>query len=878
MNFKFKRLYHRVFSIFLVIVLSVLSVPTSAVAKEGNEEPLNISTSAPISDSTIATDLSQEVIWPVVSDEEAMRREQLIQNGYSPDDYSASEYKQMAARGELQPLAVYPAVLADGVYAIKNIGNSSGSTGFYLDTALAHWLPGYNMQQYKFTNGGSPLDNFSTSALFKITRNPSTGSYIIRIMRNNALSFGIRLNFDGSTEILSKKIPLDDSSVALTDTYSITVSGSGYKICKYGTTNLIATKETTASGAAGAPNSYLYASTAIGDQTRWTFSAYTGPERSEMTMLGSGSLEVAKTSPLDPVFYSSRPGYNVLSLIMSQIPTSYYTLSGPSDYGIYSLTPHQGTAWTVGIFLKNGTSANASSILVKLETWNIALPIDEGMYFFENAEFPGKYMQIDDDSSSSTNGAIMELWDFDGDDDQRWELDHISDGKYKILSVESGKALTAPSSVNGSVTQKTYTGATNQLWYITANTNGSYALTNSTYYLAAGDGIFTSDGRNVEGRAEQSDAKDEWNLRLLPYAYSIGGEFHNGNDVISANNNWTQCGYISSYSINPSINSLNYNNLNSKVVYFSTHGSQHGLTLLNNISFTDGLIAANANTIEVNNFSLPDAKLYIYDACLTASNGDGSGRNLCTETIISGVDCVIGWTKNIFINDALKWQEKFQSKLISGASVIAAANYANTFAYSNNDAIKSWRIYGNQNLIINEHIVTISENSEDADNLKLVNIAYPQHSSIAIETILSSNFSSFTNDIASVKIVYTNSSQTNYVIDYYYQMDDFSTGSGYSIVVENGVITQMRDNTIAPGNGVRTYETASSPTVTQAVVDSAISQALSEINSINDKYVVVEHSGDKFYDIETGRYFYRVMTTYITPENTFGGIITFYEL
>ena len=514
MNFKFKRLYHRVFSIFLVIVLSVLSVPTTAVAKEGNEEPLNISTSAPISESTIATDLSQEVIWPVVSDEEAMRREQLIQNGYSPDDYSASEYKQMAARGELQPLAVYPAVLADGVYAIKNIGNSSGSTGFYLDTALAHWLPGYNMQQYKFTNGGSPLDNFSTSALFKITRNPSTGSYIIRIMRNNVLSFGIHVNSDGSNEILTKKIPLDDSEVALSDTYTITTSGSGYKICKYGTTNLIAAKDTTASGAAGAPDSYLYASSAIGDHARWTFSAYTGPERNEMTMLGSGSLEVGKTSTLDPVFYSTRPGYNVVSLNMSQVPTSYYHLSGPSDYGIYSLTPHKGTAWTVGIFLKNGTSANASSILVKLETWNIALPIDEGIYFFENAQFPGKYMQIDDDSSLSTNGAIMELWDFDADDDQRWELDHISDGKYKILSVESGKALTAPSSVNGSVTQKTYTGATNQLWYITANTNGSYTLTNSTYYLAAGDGIFTSDGRNVEGRYEQSDAKDEWNLRL----------------------------------------------------------------------------------------------------------------------------------------------------------------------------------------------------------------------------------------------------------------------------------------------------------------------------------------------------------------------------
>ena len=547
MNFKFKRLYHRVFSIFLVIVLSVLSVPTSAVAKEGNEEPLNISTSAPISESTIATDLSQEVIWPVVSDEEAMRREQLIQNGYSPDDYSVSEYKQMAAKGELQPLAAYPAVLADGVYAIKNIGNSSGSTGFYLDTALAHWLPGYNMQQYKFENGTSPLDNFEVSTLFKITRNTEKGSYVIRIMRNNVLSFGIHVNSDGSNEILTKKIPLDDSEVALNDTYVITASGSGYYIRKYGTTNLIATKETTASGAAGAPDSYLYASTAIGDQTRWTFSAYTGPERNEMTMLGSGSLEVAKTSTLDPVFYSTRPGYNVVSLNMSQVPTSYYHLSGPSDYGIYSLTPHQGTAWTVGIFLKNGTSANASSILVKLETWNIALPIDEGIYFFENAEFPGKYMQIDDDSSSSTNGAIMELWDFDGDDDQRWNLDHISDGYYKITSVASGKALTMPTEEGASVTQTPYEESFDRLWYITENSNGTYSLQAYVFYLAAGDGIFTSDGRNVEGRSAQNDAKDEWNLTKIQFSATVYNFYDKGYFIGYSESEATSVNKINSY-------------------------------------------------------------------------------------------------------------------------------------------------------------------------------------------------------------------------------------------------------------------------------------------------------------------------------------------
>ena len=515
MNFKFKRLYHRIFSIFLVIVLSVLSVPTSAVAKEGHEEPLNISTSAPISDSTIATDLSKEVIWPVMSDEEAMRREHLIQNGYSPDDYSVSEYKQMVAKGELQPLAVYPAVLADGVYAIKNIGNSSGSTGFYLDTALAQWLPGYNMQQYKFENGTSPLDNFEVSTLFKITRKASSGSYVIRIMRNNVLSFGIHVNPGVSNEILTKKIPLDDSEVALSDTYTITTSGSGYKICKYGTTNLIATKDTTSSGAAGAPDSYLYASSAIGDHARWTFSAYTGPERTEMTMLGSGSLEVGKTSTLDPVFYSTRPGYNVVSLNMSQVPTSYYHLNGPSDYGIHSLTPHQGTAWNVGIYLKNGSSSTASSILVKNETWNIALPIDEGVYFLNNVEYPNKYVQINNNNSMLDSGEIIELHKFYSYYYQKWEVEHVLDGYYKIISQYSGLELTAPTGYNNDVvTQTTPSSANTHLWKFIKQSDGTYRISpksNSNYFMAAGAESSAAD-QDLEIRTTQSDSSDEWYL------------------------------------------------------------------------------------------------------------------------------------------------------------------------------------------------------------------------------------------------------------------------------------------------------------------------------------------------------------------------------
>ena len=350
------------------------------------------------------------------------------------------------------------------------------------------------------------MNNFSTGYLFKLTQHPQTGSYIIRLMYNNALSFSITPKSDGSGyEVLTKDIQLDDALVPLSDTYVISASGSGFKIRKYGTTNCIAVNGS---------QTNLTATTEIGDRIRWTFTQYTGAERNSAVMLYSSLPTVGQTTTLIPVIYSTRPGYNMPHLDMSQIPSSSYYLSGPNEYGRFSLTPHDGPDWTFHIYVKNASSPSLTPVYASAQDFKIKLPIDEGTYFFNNVKYDDKFMQIDDDVSNSTNGAIMELWDFDGEDDQKWELDHLADGKYKIISEASGKVLTAPSSANGSVTQRTDTGATNQQWYVTANTDGSYTLRNSTYYLAAGDGTFTSDGRNVEGRAAQSDGKDEWKLHL----------------------------------------------------------------------------------------------------------------------------------------------------------------------------------------------------------------------------------------------------------------------------------------------------------------------------------------------------------------------------
>ena len=157
MKFKIKKSYYRLFSVLLSVIMIVLSVPFSAAAQENTEDNTdyiaNIGTPFGQDYNTASAQKSPEVL---VADAEAMRREQLIQNGIDPDQPLQSNSTAQLVQGgeELEPLVAYENVLEDGVYAFYNIGNTYGGSTMYLDTTLGHWLPGYNMQQYAY-----PIDN-----------------------------------------------------------------------------------------------------------------------------------------------------------------------------------------------------------------------------------------------------------------------------------------------------------------------------------------------------------------------------------------------------------------------------------------------------------------------------------------------------------------------------------------------------------------------------------------------------------------------------------------------------------------------------------------------------------------------------------------------
>lgn len=67
--------------------------------------------------------------------------------------------------------------------------------------------------------------------------------------------------------------------------------------------------------------------------------------------------------------------------------------------------------------------------------------------------------------------------------------------------------------------------------------------------------------------------------KYVGYAYSIGGEFHDGEDVKTMADYWAVSGYHSYYNDDPTYDYVsNANRLNSDILYFSSHGSQCSAT------------------------------------------------------------------------------------------------------------------------------------------------------------------------------------------------------------------------------------------------------------------------------------------------------------
>lgn len=352
-------------------------------------------------------------------------------------------------------------------------------------------------------------------------------------------------------------------------------------------------------------------------------------------------------------------------------------------------------------------------------------------------------------------------------------------------------------------------------------------------------------------------------------AYSIGGEFHNGDDVRSACDYFGLCGYSSWYSTNPTYSYLNSSYvLNSDILYFSAHGNQDYIQLLNNVYLHDGY-GAYGNAIDIRNFSLSNTKLVIYDACLTASNGDGSGINLCTTTRDRGANAVLGWKVIIGVTPAFEWQKRFQNRLALGHTITNAVAYADQFSYSDN-SVKSHTLYGNGNQVIKKSRAAASASLQEEFPEQRQIVISPLQATYAtlqydlVAQALAEQIPGFDASDYRVECTPTSEDGRDFVIDYTKKAGEFITDSGYTVIFQNGRADRVYDNTASAPLSLRFASRSSAfpPKATEQVRQAAFSQAAQVVADRNDGSVVKKQRGEPYYEIETGRYYYRVFTEY----------------
>ena len=411
-------------------------------------------------------------------------------------------------------------ILPDGVYAIKNLGN----LGLWMDTQYNSSDPGYHIQQYAFGTT-SPTDTFSRSGLFKISQQGNTGRYVIRLMLNNKLSFGVQ-----GGKIITKEIPTIDADVAPSDTFYITYSSGYYTIRPHGSDYVICAQNTTASGASGAPDSYLYAGplSNAGNQAKWQMYQYTGEHRSSTVLAYPSSwagvgIPVGDSGTVTSKTWSTRIGANtpymravenstqMVSTIWSFMDNRMtLTAKSPGEAGIYSMILY-------------GTSEPA----VYTGLMYVDILAQEGTHFIKNVATD---RCIDIEGPSRAEGAIIQQWTHSTANQKKWIVEHVSDGYIRLKSVYSGLYV-GVDSANTSLVKQYSTQNDYTLWKMERTASGNIKLVCKAVtggYVLAPPSATSGNGADLTMTTytNDTDYRDEWEIfedvTFGDYLFDIG--------------------------------------------------------------------------------------------------------------------------------------------------------------------------------------------------------------------------------------------------------------------------------------------------------------------------------------------------------------------
>ncbi len=284
-------------------------------------------------------------------------------------------------------------------------------------------------------------------------------------------------------------------------------------------------------------------------------------------------------------------------------------------------------------------------------------PIASGTYLLASGANTDKVMQL-----NNNNSNVLEIWEYDGDLDQKWEFKNLKNGYYKITSAENGKSMTADSNDIGSyieISNYDYSSFTTQ-WKIIETTSGKYKISPRSNMEDCIKITNTDDARNVYEDTYSNDNNylDEW--VVADYKATLIALDELGvprNQYFSATKNLLNAkkgGVVSTVktiSYSYMINDIMFESMQlSDIFVVHTHGTQ------TSIQTND----PNAIVMDINYLRGKDLSNLDFALLLTCDTGVGFNPsnitnntpvNIVEQMVICGAETVVGFSVTTYVPD-----------------------------------------------------------------------------------------------------------------------------------------------------------------------------------------------------------------------------------
>lgn len=613
-----------------------------------------------VNDEARAADQStEERIWAsdeTETEEETELPSHIVDNGAKDANVTAPNVTKNGSAVDLRSATT----IANGVYALKNIGNAN----CWMGVESSNVNPGYHMWQKLSTT--SPTDSFDRSCLFKITKVAGADRYIIRSMLNNRLSFG----FSGS-QVITKEIPPNDQDVNIFDTFTITINSStGYiTISPYGSGNyVIAPNRGATSGA------YLYKKTTVSapNQIYWQPFQYTGAVKSSInipiapTNWNYGG-KVGTEYTLKLITWTTEIGANTPYMTVHSDYSNRASYSWSStNYTLTVIPLKEGPIGITSIIRRDGTT---TAFRTFLSVYSIVPEIDGKTAYIQNCR-TGRYIDLELVNYTPTD--IVQEYSFSTGTQQQWTFEVAYGGFFYIKSLMSGMYIGVDPSSTASIKQyadkSDYT-----LWRFKRTTSGNYTIackaTESSGKVLSAPPNSTASGANLTmyTYVDSQDYCDEWKISASPFdvaLIALPEEYDRSSyfgrilgslaeiEYDESYDNHVIVAYMPKSQTGTTRSELLYYMKNSKITLIRTHGGK------TSVSTGDGSLTVSYLSTLSSDY-LSNSELIIYGACGTAMGGENDSGNLVNATVAKGARTVIGFEKSVYASACNEWCEVF---------------------------------------------------------------------------------------------------------------------------------------------------------------------------------------------------------------------------